>query len=159
MRDRQSIIGFTEAELGLTLALVALALWVTSLPIPPRASVVEISSSADSAYKDSARLFRGALGTIDSLQRLSIKTPHCTERGYPTEYIASIVIRGRNTFEIHGRTTDWNGVLASLSVELNFAHENKCRHSVSVSADPPDLGWDESRPAWISIRSVFNTRI
>lgn len=168
MRDRQSVIGFTEAELGLVLALVALALWVIAeakaLPATAHARTV-ISVAQKRALQDSARMYRRSIAVQDSLQRTVVElkrrsnqTPTCFELKYPERYIASVMVLGPGQFEIDGERVNFSGLMARLAHPQEFALKNRCRHAVHVTG-APGLTVEQYTPGLRAIRARFNTDI
>jgi hypothetical protein len=171
MKDRQSIIGFTEAELGLVLALIFLALWVDAqAKIRPQVpGVVEVSQRDLGVLRDSVQQGSKAIVTLavtrdslrrlrDSLSGISNQTPRCIERGYSERFLGEILIRGRNDYEIGGRRTDLSGVLAHFAEPLAWAKAHRCLHAVRVSG-VPELAVKDYTPALRAIRQRFNTDI
>jgi hypothetical protein len=161
-RDRQSIIGFTEAELGFFLAILFALLYVLAT-VPARAddgAVVEMEQiPADSllALRDSLariteerdtvaaarerlaaeqrRLEERRLTLEDSLGEIRKKsniTPNCTEKGLATGPLFRVVILGRDAFLVEGRTVPLSGVRAHAAEALQAAHAAGCIHRINV---------------------------
>lgn len=162
MRDRQSIIGFTEAELGLVLALVALALWATSVPTTSAENVVTIPQVALDALKDTVKQARAWKKSSDSLFALAGKrsnqTPMCREKGYPDRSIATITILGNDNYQMNGEVTSLNEILTGLAAPQGFAKSHGCRHTVIVRARA-GLPAELFTPAFVRLRGYFNTRV
>jgi hypothetical protein len=162
MRDRQSIIGFTEAELGLILTLVALALWATALPKHGAAETIAVSKERLEALEDTARFARVWRNSRDSLLRSVAKrsnlTPTCREKGYTTDVIATITVLGHDNFEMNGEVQSITDVLTMLSEEQMFAQHKGCRHGIVVRGKV-GLPVEEFTPGFSSLRKYFNTRV
>lgn len=171
MKDRQSVIGFTEAELGLVLALIFLALWiVTQAKVrPQRPGVVEVANGEIVALKDSATRVRDVAAALDaahdsvrllrdSIRGISNQTPRCIERGYSDRFLGTVTIRGPNDFEIDATRSDIDGVLTHFRDPLAWAEKHGCRHSVQVRA-VPELAVKDFTPAFRLLREHFNTDI
>lgn len=165
MRDRQSVIGFTEAELGLVLALVGLGLWASveqkkEPPKPPQQGVVAVPQGTIDSLVEAAKerdYLRGALQRANAqLANVSTQTPRCIERGYAYPQIASITVLEANTFAVGESQVDLEGLLELLKVEQRFASDSSCRHAVWVTS-ARGLGADEFTRGLKTLRSVFNT--
>jgi hypothetical protein len=106
MDERQSVLGFTEAELGFFLAALCLVLWLVSTaaaPPPTEPPPVEAMVPADSASTleeklAAARLERDSLD--DAYQRLRDSVsgilPNCTRIGRAEGPMWTITVSGRD---------------------------------------------------------------
>jgi hypothetical protein len=162
MRDRQSIIGFTEAELGLILTLVALALWATALPKQATKDAITVPKERLEALEDTARLARNWKQTRDSLLRSVGKrsnlTPTCQEKGYDIAVIATITVLGNDNFEMNGEVSSIVEILNQLDEQQQFANAHGCRHGIIVKGKP-GLSVEQFTPGFSSLRRYFNTRV
>lgn len=105
MDERQSVLGFTEAELGFFLAALCLVLWLVSTAAapPPPPPAPEAAVPADSARTleeklAAARLERDSLD--DAYQRLRDSVsgilPNCTRIGRAEGPLWTITVSGRD---------------------------------------------------------------
>jgi hypothetical protein len=155
MRDRFSIIGFTEAELGFIAAILLFAAFAAkSRPAVPNSAPGIISADqwksierrlADAAAMKSeiAELKRGReeqvrenlllqaeLNRERSLR--SRQKPSCVEKGIARGFIAEVEIAGANLFVVDGGGSDLAGVLRKLSPQLGQAKAAGCVQSIRV---------------------------
>jgi hypothetical protein len=163
LRERQSVIGFTEAELGLVLAVVGLSLWASITPRTP--GTVEIRSEELDSLRRAAAEAVHARGTLDSLREVvdkmpgrSNQTPTCVEKGFATRVIADIRIVDANEFVVEEARLSMDELLDRLAGPLAYARENECRHSVRVHVES-NVSPESFTAAFKAIRVRFNTEL
>lgn len=140
MRERegegQTIIGFTEAELGFFLALVVFLLWVLDRPAPSgagppvgadsvRALITELAAGKE-AERELERL-------RDSLR--STLLPYCETVGRASGALAEIKAVPGAKLVVDGDTVDYAGLALATERERR-AVRGVCRHFVWISVDP-----------------------
>ena len=139
--DAQTIIGFTEAELGLVLATVFLALWLGATakpklkPIPtPQVPVI----SADSGNALIAKL-DSLTRIVNSLRLLRSETPpSCIETKVIVSPVAKITVLSDDKFRKDGLdlSLSWVALKENLQPFIDEAQKAGCKHIVQVSALP-----------------------
>jgi hypothetical protein len=143
--DSQTIIGFTEAELGLVLALVFLVLWlVSSRPAiaidkaPPTAVVPKDSADLLAARVESLMVVNAALElSLDSLRpKRSRLAPSCAEAHVADGPLFTVRVEGVDSYLIDGQAYTWSGLLEKSALARAVAARAKCRQQIRVSTDP-----------------------
>jgi hypothetical protein len=165
----QSIIGFTEAELGFFVALVLIGLYVKVRPLAKGVTGPTITVSVDTLVKlstaksilrDSLRLARrqaDSLKTIvDSVAGVR-RIPTCQERGIIAGDLDTITVLGGNSFVVDGETYDLLRLRLHFQTNLEEAREVNCLHMVSVRP-PPGLE-DMSTRGQKALQRYFYVRL
>ena len=150
MRDRFSIIGFTEAELGFIAAVLLFAAFISKVrpashTIPAdQWKSIERQLADDAAMKsriaelrrinaEQARqnlLLQAELNRERTLR--SRQKPSCIERGVARGFVADVQIAGVNRFAIGGESCDLTGLLRRLSPQIEQAKAAGCVQSIRV---------------------------
>ena len=138
---RFAVLGFTEAELGFVLAALFVAVSGFQIVQATRAEDnAEASREETEALKDSLWVARAEL---DSLRRRTSRlTPYCSEKGETSELIASVLVTGRSTYEVDGRTMRIGDVRVHLSRWLEISSRKSCRFGIAVTPAPGVSGSD-----------------
>jgi hypothetical protein len=170
MSDRQSIIGFTEAELGFFLALLCLILFVIAAAKPnpppqppePKGAVIP-QDSLDRLLHElhaSAQRIATLEATIDTLRdRRSRITPSCSEKGIASGPLFTVAVISPNRFRLDGAPVSIEEILARTQAERAAAKRAGCVHAVrvaylsSLSASQLDAGWKLLDPEFRLIRA------
>jgi hypothetical protein len=171
MSDRQSIIGFTEAELGFFLALLCLILFVVAAanaaqsPAPLETKPT-VSITADSMRKllgdleASNRRLANLEAQLDSLRdRRSRITPSCKEKGVAAGPLFTIAVVAPDRFILEGQTLSIQDVLAKTGANRAEAQRAGCVHEIrveylsSLSASELDQGWRLLDPEFRLLRA------
>jgi hypothetical protein len=137
---RFTVLGFTEAELGFTLAALFVAL--------SGYQIVEATGSADVAAQatDSVRVMQDQLAVakqeIDSLKRLTSRlTPYCSERGETSANIARVTVVSATRYRIDRIEgvaepprveVPLSGLTERLSGWLEIGKAKRCRFGIEV---------------------------
>jgi hypothetical protein len=144
VRDRFSIIGFTEAELGFIVAILLLAAMLshrtavvkpTSKPTPA-VSLKEFESLKQqvSQLTISNKALKHALDQQSNL-RSRLKPP-CVERHIAKGFIGDIRVTGIDQFQLEGKTFNMDDLLDRFSTELKQAQEAGCVQSIRITPSP-----------------------
>lgn len=138
MNDSQTVLGFTEAELGFILAVLFVALFVaaSASAVPQKDGTIVVPS--DSLTRLETRLAASeqrADSLKSELDRVARKrsnlTPPCSELRVAAGPIADVVIRGRDLFAIGDEVVTLSGLREMLAAPLAAAGST-CRHSVRM---------------------------
>lgn len=164
--ESQTIIGFTEAELGLVLAVVFLVLWVVgNRPIakaqePPVAVVTKDSADRLAARADSLAAMNEVLElTLDSLRpKRSRMAPSCTEVRVANGPLLTVRVEGSNTYVVEGKSYTWAQLLEFTSLARAAAVHAKCRQQIRVTTDP-DISAEAYNRALRRLRGQFYTSL
>jgi hypothetical protein len=158
MNERQSIIGFTEAELGFFLAILCMMLLSANIsvarqtkpkPTPPTKAVVMVP--ADSANRLAARMAR-LQRIVDSLN--SPIWPSCQSRGIAKGPILSLIALHGNRYRLGADSVNIEAIAAVTAESRKQATSAKCRQVVQLSylADLSAAEYERARQALFSIR-------
>jgi hypothetical protein len=145
---RVDILGLTLAELSLVVLFAFLAL---ALPSRSRLQRATARLSAENKHLSSEistlqeqlsaeRTARQALvaeiekvgSTSKSTNLRSTAPPTCVEKGVATEWLATMVIRGRDQFEVNGRVIALNEVLEQFAPQLSAGRNAGCFHTARI---------------------------
>jgi hypothetical protein len=162
--ESQTIIGFTEAEIGLVLAAVFLVLWLLASStshrvVSPRTAIETISrdslehlrARADSLLARNASLER----SLDSLRgKHSRMTPSCEETHAASGPLFTVHVAGNNAFVVDGAEYNWSSLLERTALARAAAAKVRCRHQVLVST-APDISAAAFDQALRLLRSQF----
>jgi hypothetical protein len=138
MNERQSLIGFTEAELGFFLVLLGIVLWVTtagaSPPVTPPVGVQIAPESLAALQAARARLV-AAERQRDSLRRVvdSLRSPiwpSCRSRGLARGSLGTIIALGANRYRWDTDTITVAQLGARTQSARAAAEQAQCRHEV-----------------------------
>lgn len=135
MNERQSIIGFTEAELGFALAMLCLALWASGLK-KPKPTLARVRTqrqavvSADSARKLERKL-AALQRTVDSLH--SPILPNCQSRGIISGPLLSLTALGSGRYRVASDTLTLGALRSITARARERALAAKCVHQVVLS--------------------------
>jgi len=182
MRDRQSIIGFTEAELGLFAAILLLIFSIhpVSRPIRPpdrerpipqdrttpsigafqklsqqNKDLLQGKDQTDKQNIDLSEENRRLQQEIDKLKGLkSRQRPACTEKGLATGFLFGVTIVGADNFRIGDSTFDLAGLLRQFGPQLSAAAKAGCVQSIRAYYDR-DLSLDDSIEARKALQLHF----
>ena len=152
--DHQSIIGFTEAELGLFVAVVFLAMAVLHRPDvrPGPKQVIVNESELQSLRKDAneanaqrhlanelKKQLEESNWRLKALERApSQKTlrsravPSCREKGIVCGDLFAVIIRGSDRFQVGKDTYDLDELINRFDPELKIAEKSGCKHSIRI---------------------------
>lgn len=151
MSDRQSIIGFTEAELGFFLALLCLILFVAATaerpqdpvpteekPAPASVPMAAISEDSLARLASHLRLLEARIdtltATIDTLRgRRSTIKPTCAQRGVADGPLFTITVLAPNRFRVGTDVLTFDEVLARTAPERRVADRAGCVHQLRVA--------------------------
>lgn len=156
MRDRFSIIGFTEAELGFIAAILLLVAFTTkSRSAAPNSAPHTVSAEqwksierrlADAAAMKSKIAELNRAREEDERRNLLLQAelerernlrsrqrPSCMEKGVARGFIADVQVTGPNRFVLDGDGADLAGVLRKLSPQIAQANAAGCVQSIRVS--------------------------
>jgi hypothetical protein len=142
MSDRQSIIGFTEAELGLFVVFFVLMLGPKATPTENGDAVSVPRSELDSLRATASRVpdledqVAQLQVTNDSLSGLrSSLTPPCKEKKgtFPRRFLLEdVVVEGPDSFSVAGRSLTLDKLLARVDEQLRKARRIDCTHEITV---------------------------
>jgi hypothetical protein len=158
VRDSQSIIGFTEAELGFFIAILILIIAVKQTPeAQPKNSELRrpaIGFQLDEANRKVLVLEQQLADVrnqrtldvatiaklekeLDKLQRLrSPQLPTCTYKKVADGPILTVVIRGADVFQIGSLTYDLEDLREKADADLARGKAAGCRQVIRVSYAP-----------------------
>lgn len=151
MNAEQSVIGFTEAELGFFLVLLCVVLWaagasdadaarhdgVTTAPEPPTVPLAAIAEDSLAALRADRERLADAVRVRDSLRRIvdSLRSPiwpSCRSRGVADGPLATLVALGDGRYRIDAETLDVRGVAERTADARRRAGSATCRHEVRL---------------------------
>jgi hypothetical protein len=148
VRDRFSVIGFTEAEVGFIAAILLLAAFYSKVPwnSQPKPSPTRQTAPTPhpvNAIPDVGKLkaqIAGLQGDVAKLQSelnrhrhiQSVQKPSCIERGIARTFIADVRVFGEDDFEIEGESYDLAGLRYRVSQPLQQAKDAGCVQSILV---------------------------
>jgi hypothetical protein len=155
MRDRQSIIGFTEAELGFFVAVLLLAVFLERRSTAPSAerprkdAAVELQQAriqighleqrlADlpATQSDLGRERQSAKTETQAIKGLrSRQKPSCRERGVAKGFLLNVTVEGSNSFKVGDTVMNLAGLLGSVEPRLAVARQADCVESVRIFYD------------------------
>ena len=122
MRRGQSVIGFTEAELGFFLVLVVIgSALVTESPQTSRETVPKTRFDSLSAEFDRLR---------DSLK--STILPSCADKKVSQGVLFRTAIAGANRFFVRGDPYTFQDLKQQFAAEIRDAAVQKCVHQIEV---------------------------
>lgn len=182
--DRQSIIGFTEAELGLFVAILFLVLAlaggpnekdISHVPEPPpsadsspprsedliRSLEEQLARSKDQISRHAAKIteLERELATLKSerekQQNLrSRQIPTCTEKKVAAGPIRDVIVMGANSFHVGSSTHNLQSFLETVKTERLQADKEQCRHVIRVYYSP-NLSGPETLSTRIALSQYF----
>lgn len=144
MRERQSnIIGFTEAELGIFIAILVLIIvsakhqtqaMPVSKPTPSASAFPTPNVEATiSALKQKNLDLQHEIAALQNKPGLrSRSTPTCKEKGIANGPIFRTTIEGRDSFRIGDDVYDIDGLRTAFSAQISAAKAVGCSHVVYV---------------------------
>ncbi len=151
MRDRQSIIGFTEAELGFFVAILLFAFlvehraYINAKPPPQNVSlesdksharIKELESLLSHSLKRRSELASQNKDLLKEIKELtgvrSHQKPSCTEKRLEKGFLFDVTVEGANSFVIGDKLTDLDGLLNSVESRLENADREGCVESIRV---------------------------
>ena len=135
MDDRQSIIGFTEAQLGFLLVLVFIVLWfVTTPPAVARPQAPKVAmvpkDSAEMLIRQIARMQH----ELDSLR--SPILPSCKSKGITNGPLLKVIALGRDSFRVEDKPVSAEASARETRVARAAADAAGCRHEVLFGVSP-----------------------
>jgi hypothetical protein len=149
VRDRFSVIGFTEAELGFIAAILLLAAFYSKIPWnsqpkPPPTPQTALTPHPAHAIPDVAKLkaqIAGLQGDVAKLESelnrhrhlQSVQKPSCIERGIARTFIADVQVFGDDDFEMQGESYDLTRLLSRLSQPLQESKDAGCVQSIRIA--------------------------
>jgi hypothetical protein len=164
---RGDIVGYTLAELALALLFAFIV-----ITLPSRLRVQKTNSELQNKVQNlnaQVALFRQE---NDDLKRRSItkspvfpaKTilrstapPSCVQIGLTNETLFTMVIRGRDSFEVNQTLYGLSGLLAKFDQDVSAARAAGCFHSIKVLVSPT-LGAGDYDFALRQIEQSFYTK-
>jgi hypothetical protein len=147
VRDRFSIIGFTEAELGFIVAILLFAAMsahrtAVAKPVPKLTPAVSrkdfenLKQQFSQLARSNAQEIQKNLELQRELDRQSNlrsrQKPSCTERHIAQGFVAEIQVTGIDQFQLEGKTFDMSDLLQRFSPELKQAQNAGCIQSIRV---------------------------
>jgi hypothetical protein len=178
MRDRQSIIGFTEAELGFFAAILLLAVFLEhrhrspTLPTPhsegrtiapeqTHARIVSLERRLAELQSSRSQLMREREKLETEIQRIkglrSRQKPSCRERGVTKDFLFNVTVEGSNSFKIGETVTNLAGLLRSAGARLELAKQADCVESVRIFYDYGRVSLAQAVIARRSLQEHFYT--
>jgi hypothetical protein len=169
MRDRFSIIGFTEAELGFIAAILLFAATLTTKPHPVSKPTPIVSAAEFNQMKlrlaELTRLNAEEIKKnvelqreVDELQNKHLRSkqkPTCIEKKVATGFVAYIEVEGSDEFKKDGEVYDLEALLDQLSPQLTIAQEAGCVQSIHITP-VAGLSADEYVRARTALARYFN---
>jgi hypothetical protein len=152
LRRGQAVIGFTEAELGFFLLLVALGAVFAAAPQKPPATGV--SREAYDSVVTALSKARDSLRKLDSLR--SRLAPSCREKGLIRGPLFSVAVAGRDRFIVDGEPLTMSDLLLTHANEIRAAHAGGCIHEISVRY-AAGLTADDLWRGLVKLRARFRT--
>lgn len=134
MNDRQSIIGFTEAQLGFFIAILCLVLWAGTLkggdPPPPPTIRADSAAKLMASLKDSAHVIDSLRRVADSLK--SPITPSCTSKGLASGPLMSLTAIHHDLVRLEAESLTLTELGTRSSDARSKAELAGCRHEVTL---------------------------
>jgi hypothetical protein len=134
MPERQTVIGFTEAELGFFLLVLVVVLWVVSIAQNGNATPGSVTAQADSVTitrdsLDNLNLEIAALrNSLDSLQ--SSIWPTCRSRGVASQILLSVMAISADRYIVKGDTLSAAQIALLTRDARTSASEVRCAHEI-----------------------------
>jgi hypothetical protein len=147
VNDRQSILGFTEAELGFFLVLLFVVLWgATAVAKTPPKPPDKPGISADSAARLHARI-KALQRELDSLK--SPIWPSCTSKRLASGPLLTVIAIGDGLFRVGTDTLTWVEFEQRTADDRAVALSKQCRHEVrfGIRADLSAVQSERARSA------------
>jgi hypothetical protein len=168
VRDRFSIIGFTEAELGFIVAILLFAAMSSH-----RVAIAKPASRPTPAVsrKDFENLKRKyselALSNAEEIQKnlalqreldkqsklRSRQKPTCKELNIAQGSVGEVEVTGIDRFQLEGKTFDMDGLLQHFAPELKQAQDAGCVQTIRVMP-----GANISTPDYVRARNTLGQR-
>ncbi len=124
MRRGQTVIGFTEAELGFFLVLVVLGTLVAGSKSPPPDVVPKTEYDSLRHELDRAR---------DSLQKLKSRImPSCRDKGFAQSILFRVSISGSDQFVLNGSLVSLADLHREFGEQMQAARTRGCIHEIDV---------------------------
>ena len=148
VRDRFSIIGFTEAELGFIVAILLFAAMSTHrtavakpvsrpTPVVSRKDFENLKRQFSQLASSNAQEIQKNFALQRELDRQSNlrsrQKPSCIERHIAQSFIAEIQVTGIDQFQLEDDTYDMESLLQRFSPQLKQAQDAGCVQSIRVT--------------------------
>jgi hypothetical protein len=145
LSEGQNIIGFTEAELGLVIAVlfIAVAIWKNPLeePQPAKTTAVKPDPRYLQSKLDAERIHTRELE--DKLRHLQLaakdnkdlrsrQKPTCKEKGVASGDLLNAVVLGPDRFQVGQNTYDLGQLLKSVAPDMEAAKQAGCLHTIRI---------------------------
>jgi hypothetical protein len=148
VRDRFSIIGFTEAELGFIVAILLFAAMsshrVAIAKPAPRPTPAVSRKDFENLKRQYSQL---ALSNAEEIQKnlalqraldkqsnlRSRQKPSCKERNIAQGFVGEVEVAGIDQFQLKGKTFDMDGLVQHFSTELKQAQGAGCVQTIRVT--------------------------
>ena len=127
--------------------------WRKNFRTDPPASMEEV----ELAFRSNGISLVKVEGTAAKSGGRSNLTPKCSEVGL-REVLFGTVIRGRDLYEVDGKTENFDQLLNGYERDLNEAHAKDCRYSVKVSFQQ-SVGTGDFVTALRRLRTVFYVQL
>jgi hypothetical protein len=149
---RFTVMGFTEAELGLVLAAVFAAVGVSAVYEPPapkppdNTKFLTVMKERDSIAAAFDR-FR------DSVR--STKMPQCWEKGEPRAAIAQVRVLGRDRYGLNGQTVTFSQIRSRFAAQIARGDSLGCHYLVRAQLTRGADAIAQSTAVW-RLRTLFD---
>jgi len=146
VNDKQSIIGFTEAELGLFVAILVFIIAglkyqaVSRNDLSAISSVPLLNQKVQSLAKENLEL-RARLDSVQNNAKADTKlrshaAPSCKERGISKGFLFDVIIKGPDTFQVGSNDLDSEALYDSFDSQIQAAEVAGCKHTIRVFYSP-----------------------
>src|SRR6266511_6189547 len=130
MSDRQSVIGFTEAELGLFIAILFLALFVSAPGKNADPPYVTLPKATVDSLRQRVQVLTLQLDTLRG--RRSKQRPSCREKGLTNDYLLDVGVLSASSFQVGRRVYNAAQLLESVRSSIDRALSAGCVHQIRV---------------------------
>jgi len=132
--DRQSVIGFTEAELGLFIAILFLALFVSGPSKNPGPQDVTLPKTTVDSLRQRVRVLTLQIDTLRG--RRSRKRPSCREKGIASDYLLDVGVLSSSNFQVGRSVYTIRQLLQAVRSSLDSAATAGCVHEIRLRYRP-----------------------
>jgi len=141
VKDRFSIIGFTEAELGFIAAILlfaAMSAHRTAVAKPVSQPTPAVSrKDFENLQRQFSQEIRKNVALQHELDRQrnlrSRQKPSCIERHIAQDFVAEIQVTGIDQFQLEDETYDMKGLLQRFSPQFKQAQDAGCVQSIRAT--------------------------
>lgn len=167
MKAQQSIIGFTEAELGFFAAILLLLVLIqkpkdhpVAVPLPTpstmRPSIEMVPRhDLDRLQRENERLKNQLVDANEQLTKLkglrSHQKPSCIEKKVANNYLFDVTIEEENIFVVDGQQYSFASLMTKFAAQTAEASHLGCAHSIRVFH-----GEDVSADDYVSARKTLS---